>query len=300
MLILLIAMVACSSEVAWQTTEDGVFEYQRYINDANLPTLEYGDSVSLHCILKHQNKELFNSYQQTELLQIFIPSRMHRNKIEDLLTFVAEGDSLVAKVRYKEVKHELEAFGKGVNMEDEIEIHYKIVKVKTKAEIKADQETRYALKKGFESREEMLEERAYVLEKTKWIEDTLGHYQNDFKIIISKSSILDEVKAYTVQKSGGEQAKQGQKASIYYVLMLVENGKVLDNAYNRADRLEFRIGQDSTIIKGLHQAILTLSKGDKGTFLIPPTLAYGEEGSLPVVPSNAWLMAYVELVELRN
>lgn len=298
---LLLTWVACTSDqVTWQKTEDGVFEYQHFVAQDAKPHLEFADSVQLHCILKHKDRELFNSYQNHKPLEIFIPDRMHRNKIEDLLVLMGEGDSLVAKVQYKEVKHELKEFGQNLKMDDELEIHYVIVQAKSRESIKQEQESQYAQKKGFENREAMLKERAYILEKSKWIKDTLAKQQIAINKNINKAVDKGVVQPYSIQKGKGEVPKVGQNAYIYYVLMLAENGKVLDDAYNRADRLTLAVQQDSSLIKGLHQATLALQKGGKGTFLVPPSCAYGSEGSLPVVPANAWLIAYVELVEIQD
>lgn len=302
--LVLTIITACNSDqVAWKTTEDGVFEYQHFVAPNAKPHLEFGDSVELHCILKQEGQELFSSYQNSKParpIEIFIPDRMHRNKIEDLLVLMGEGDSLVAKVQYKEVKHELKEFGQNLNMDDELEIHYIIVAVKNREAIKQAQESRYAAKKGFKNREEMLQERAYIVEKSKWINDTLIKQQVVLNKNLKKAVDLDTIQPYYIEQGTGELPQKGQKAHIYYVLMLLENGKVLDDAYNRADRLALTVQQDTNLIKGLHQATLALKKGGKGTFLIPPSCAYGSEGSLPVVPANAWLMAYVELVELKD
>ncbi len=99
---------------------------------------------------------------------------------------------------------------------------------------------------------------------------------------------------YTVDRPGeaGKSPVYGQKVTVHYEGRLL-NGKVFDSSYNRHQPATFKIGE---VIDGWNEALVTMTKNEKRTLIIPPELGYGEYGYPGVIPPNSFLIFEVELI----
>ena len=111
------------------------------------------------------------------------------------------------------------------------------------------------------------------------------------------------------QESRGVQTQKGDTVKVHYTGRLL-NGKVFDTSLITVAKesgcfipqrnyvpLELVLGMGS-VIAGWDEGILLLKKGEKGRFFIPSTLAYGEQGSNHIIPSNAVLVFEVEVADI--
>ena len=108
-----------------------------------------------------------------------------------------------------------------------------------------------------------------------------------------------------------EQPSDGDIVKVHYVLFIQgKNGEKVEIENSRAmvkkeeitvynQPLEWVCGCDQ-VIKGWDLAIKTFEGQSRKLITIPPSLAYGEEGHLPGIPSNATLVCDIELIDIEH
>ena len=100
-----------------------------------------------------------------------------------------------------------------------------------------------------------------------------------------------------VEAGIGAQAEAGKVVSVHYTGKF-QDGKVFDSSVTRGDPITFPLGKGN-VIKGWDEGIALMKVGGKAQLIIPPNLAYGENGSSGVIPPNATLVFDVELVSIK-
>ena len=101
-----------------------------------------------------------------------------------------------------------------------------------------------------------------------------------------------------IAEGNGVKPKQGQPIKAHYAGYLL-TGKKFDASYDRGSPLKFEVGV-GRVIKGWDEALLDMSVGEKRVLKIPSNLAYGAKGAGGVIPGDATLVFYVELVTLSS
>ena len=98
---------------------------------------------------------------------------------------------------------------------------------------------------------------------------------------------------YEVLKAGeGASPKLGQNVTVQYAGWLTD-GTLFDASFKRGEPATFQLGR---VIKGWNEGLQLMQPGAIMRFEIPSELAYGPRGSPPVIPANATLIFYVELL----
>ena len=96
----------------------------------------------------------------------------------------------------------------------------------------------------------------------------------------------------------GKEAKSGDAVVVHYTGKL-EDGYVFDSSHKRGKPLELKLGV-GMVIKGWDRGLVGMKEGGKRKLVIPPALAYGDQGSGGgKIPPNSTLTFDVELVQVK-
>lgn len=102
---------------------------------------------------------------------------------------------------------------------------------------------------------------------------------------------------YKVLKEGkGATPKASDTVVTHYQGTLID-GMEFDSSYKRGEPATFPV---TGVIKGWTEALQLMKAGSKWQLVIPPDLAYGAQGSPPVIPPNSTLIFDIELLEVQK
>ncbi|MFZ0389893.1 MAG: FKBP-type peptidyl-prolyl cis-trans isomerase [Calditrichia bacterium] len=103
---------------------------------------------------------------------------------------------------------------------------------------------------------------------------------------------------YAVIKEGeGEEATTGKKVFVHYTGWLTD-GKRFDSSVMRNQPFSFVLG-NRRVIPGWEEGVNGMKEGEIRQLIIPPGLAYGENGAGEVIPPNSTLIFEVKLLDVQ-
>ena len=98
-----------------------------------------------------------------------------------------------------------------------------------------------------------------------------------------------------IERDGnGVRPQPGQSVSVHYTGMLT-NGTKFDSSHDRNQPFQFQLG-GGQVIKGWDQGVAQMTVGEKCRLVLPPDLAYGQQGAGGVIPPNSTLIFDIELL----
>ena len=92
--------------------------------------------------------------------------------------------------------------------------------------------------------------------------------------------------------------KNHYKITTHYIGTL-EDGTEFDNSYKRNQPFVFQYGLRQ-VIEGWEIGLKGMKIGGKRKIKIPPNLAYGKKGVKNIIPSNAFLIFNIEILDIAN
>jgi peptidylprolyl isomerase len=102
---------------------------------------------------------------------------------------------------------------------------------------------------------------------------------------------------FDVVEGDGPSPEEGQLVTVHYTGWL-EDGTQFDSSVQRGEPFTFPLGQGQ-VIPGWDEGVATMKVGGKRQLVIPPELAYGEQGR-PGIPPNSTLIFDVELLDIAE
>lgn len=120
--------------------------------------------------------------------------------------------------------------------------------------------------------------------------------ESGFRELEKKATTTASGLKYIVITPGmGPKPKAGTKIKVHYTGTLTDGTK-FDSSRDRNQPFEFVVGTHQ-VIAGWDEALMDMSKGERRTIIIPPSLGYGAQGAGGAIPPNATLIFDVELLD---
>lgn len=102
---------------------------------------------------------------------------------------------------------------------------------------------------------------------------------------------------YKIEKAGSaNKPTANDKVKVHYKGTLIDGTK-FDSSYDRKEPIEFPL---NGVIAGWTEGLQLIGEGGKIILYIPYNLAYGENGSAPVIPGYSTLIFEVELLQIMK
>jgi len=107
-----------------------------------------------------------------------------------------------------------------------------------------------------------------------------------------------------LQKGDGATVAAGQRAVLQYTGWLYDasapehKGKQFDSSRGGPEPFRFTVGRGD-VIKGWDQGVAGMQIGGRRRLIIPPDLAYGDNGAAGVIPPGATLVFDVDLLAIE-
>lgn len=122
-------------------------------------------------------------------------------------------------------------------------------------------------------------------------DDFRANYANEDGVESTANGVLYKV----ITAGDGATPTLDSTVTVHYRGTLVD-GSEFDSSYRRNEPTSFPLG---SIIPGWQEVLQIMKVGSKWEVVIPPQLAYGENGAPPAIPPNATLVFEIELLEIQ-
>ncbi len=117
-------------------------------------------------------------------------------------------------------------------------------------------------------------------------------------ITTTPGMLTNGLKCIDLKVGTGTPAESGSTVNVQYTGWLAANSKEFDSSYDHGGKpFGVTIGQGK-VIKGWEEGLVGIKVGGTRRLIIPAALAYGPQGSPPVIPANAVLIFDITVVSI--
>jgi peptidylprolyl isomerase len=96
----------------------------------------------------------------------------------------------------------------------------------------------------------------------------------------------------------GATARPGDTVSVHYVGVAYATGKQFDASWDRGQPFTFPLG-GGQVIPGWDQGVVGMKVTGRRELIVPPGLAYGQQGQPPAIAPNATLVFVIDLLRVQ-
>jgi peptidylprolyl isomerase len=104
-----------------------------------------------------------------------------------------------------------------------------------------------------------------------------------------------ELEITDIWEGDGAEANPGDLVRVHYVGVAYSTGEEFDASWNRGDPLQFELGAGH-VIAGWDQGVQGMKVGGRRQLVIPPDLAYGDQGAGASIAPGETLIFVCDLV----
>jgi FKBP-type peptidyl-prolyl cis-trans isomerase len=277
-------ITSCNDNGEYKTTDTGLkYKFYEKSDTGRMP--QEGDMIVVNMINRTEDTVFFNSADNPVPMEIPMLKSQFAGDIYDGFAMMHEGDSATFVIStdtlFKENRGQLPPWLQNAK---NIYFDVRLVKVKTKEEVQAEQKEKEA-------------QRMAEMEKAKEEESAkLQQYlkENNIKVQPTESGLYIVIE--TVGK--GKKVKKGDRVTVDYTGYLLD-GQKFDSSKDHGTPFTFTLGQNQ-VIKGWDEGIAKLNVGGKAKLIMPSNLAYGERGAGGVIPPYAPLIFEVEVIKAET
>ena len=119
------------------------------------------------------------------------------------------------------------------------------------------------------------------------------------KVEVPDEDAPEELECVDIVEGDGATAEAGDQVTVQYVGVNFDDGKQFDASWDNGQPFPFQLGAGS-VIPGWDEGVVGMKVGDHRELIIPPDLAYGEQGQPPTIAPNSTLVFVVDLLDVQD